>query len=135
MRHLTTPKSLLALIGPNPRVIADDVWAKLVWAGLNLAAEDLPRRGPSVRSRYRPTSYPIELCRALALTWLFAGLRSNEIVRLRLGCIRWQRDDATVPGTGEVLPVSTRDGLNSTRSRNPITSFWVRSPSRSPTAY
>jgi integrase len=104
MRHLTTPKSLLALIGPNPRVIADDVWAKLVWAGLNLTAEDLPRRGPSVRSSYRPTSYPIELCRALALTWLFAGLRSNEIVRLRLGCIRWQRDDATVPGTGEVLP-------------------------------
>lgn len=104
MRHLTTPKSLLALIGSNPRVIADDVWAKLVWAGLNLTAEDLPRRGPSGRSSYRPTSYPIELCRALAVTWLFAGLRSNEIVRLRLGCIRWQRDDATVPGTGEVLP-------------------------------
>ena len=42
---MTTPKSLIALIGPNPRVIADDIWAKLVWAGLNLTAEDLPVEG------------------------------------------------------------------------------------------
>ena|SRR5437867_1031115 len=28
--------------------------------------------------------------RALAITWLFAGLRSDEIVRLRVGCARWQ---------------------------------------------
>jgi integrase len=104
MRHLTAPKSLTALIGPNPRVIADDVWAKLVWAGLNLVAEDLPYKGPSRRTGPRPTSYPIEMCRALAVIWLFAGLRNNEILRLRVGCIRWQRDDATVPGTGEILP-------------------------------
>jgi hypothetical protein len=31
MRSMITPKSLLALIGPNPRAIADDVWAKLLW--------------------------------------------------------------------------------------------------------
>ena len=36
-RSFMTPKSLLAQIGPNPRVIADDVWAKLVWAGLNFS--------------------------------------------------------------------------------------------------
>ena len=30
------PRSLRALIGPKPKVIADDVWAKLLWAGLNL---------------------------------------------------------------------------------------------------
>jgi len=29
--------------------------------------------------------------RALALTWLFSGLRGNEIVRLRVGCVRWQQ--------------------------------------------
>jgi hypothetical protein len=28
-------------IGPNPRAIADDIWAKLVWAGLNLTEQDL----------------------------------------------------------------------------------------------
>jgi hypothetical protein len=42
-RSFVTPKSLLKLIGPNPRTIADDVWAKLVWAGLNLSADDLLR--------------------------------------------------------------------------------------------
>ena len=39
------------------------------------------------------------------VTWLFAGLRSDELVRLRAGCIRWQNADggpaagnAHVPG-------------------------------------
>jgi integrase len=105
-RSLMTPKSLVALIGPNPRAIADDVWAKLVWAGLNLTADDLPRRGPAHRGFTRPHAYPIELCRALALVWLFAGLRKNEILRLRLGCIRWQKHEVTVPETGETIPAS-----------------------------
>jgi integrase len=105
-RSLMTPKSLVALIGPNPRAIADDIWAKLVWAGLNLTADDLPRRGPANRGLTRPHAYPIELCRALALVWLFAGLRKNEILRLRLGCIRWQTHDVTVPETGDTLPAS-----------------------------
>jgi integrase len=40
----------------------------------------------------------------LALTWLFGGLRSDEIVRLRVGCIRWQREDVALPGdTDETL--------------------------------
>lgn len=34
--------------------------------------------------------------RALALVWLFAGLRSDELVRLRLGCIRWQNDTVSM---------------------------------------
>jgi integrase len=104
MRHLTAPRSLVGLIGPNPRVIADDIWAKLVWAGLNITAEDLPYKGPTRPSGLHHSAYPIEMCRALVVTWLFAGLRNNEIIRLRLGCIRWQREDATVPGTGELLP-------------------------------
>lgn len=79
-RSLATPRSVKALIGPSPRVIADDLWAKLLWAGLNLTAEDLPSG----------KQYPLELVRGLALAWLFSGLRGNEIVRLRLGSIRWQ---------------------------------------------
>lgn len=82
-RALATPRSVKALIGPAPRVIADGTWAKLLWAGLNLAADDLPAQ-PERRF------YPIELVRAVALTWLFSGLRSDEIRRLRVGCIRWQ---------------------------------------------
>jgi integrase len=83
VRALATPRSIRTLIGPNPRVIADDLWAKLLWAGLNLETTDLPA---NVGGQF----YPVELVRALALVWLFAGLRSDEIARLRLGCIRWQ---------------------------------------------
>jgi len=102
IRSFETPKNVLAKIGPNPRIIADDVWAKLVWAGLNLTAEDLPKRGP-FRRKPLESSYPVELCKALAVTWLFAGLRNNEILRLRLGCIRWQREDVSVPASDETL--------------------------------
>lgn len=105
MRSMVTPKSLLALIGPKPR--ADDIWAKLIWAGLNLTTDDLPKIGGRHHVSIHLTAYPIELNRALVITWLFAGLRSNEIIRLRLGCIRWQKDDVTVPGTGET-PLSHR---------------------------
>jgi integrase len=49
-------------------------------------------------------AYSLAMLRALAVVWLFAGLRRNEIRRLRVGCIRWQRDDVVVPGTDEVLP-------------------------------
>ncbi len=35
---------------------------------------------------------------AVTLTWLFSGQRSNEIARLRLGCIRWQHDGDPVAG-------------------------------------
>jgi integrase len=90
-RALAVPRSVAALIGTNPRVIADDIWAKLLWAGLNLQTTDLP--GTAVGSYY-----PIELTRALALTWLFAGLRSDEITRLRVGCIRWQHNGTPIPG-------------------------------------
>jgi integrase len=100
IRSFVTPKSVLAKIGPNPRVIADDVWAKLVWAGLNLTTEDLPKRGPFQR-KPSESSYPVELCKALAVTWLFAGLRNDEILRLRLGCIRWQTEAVAGSGSGE----------------------------------
>jgi integrase len=91
VRALAVPRSVSALIGTNPRVIADEVWAKLLWAGLNLTADDLPGNAAA-------TSYPMELFRAITLTWLFSGLRSDEITRLRVGCIRWQHDGTPIPG-------------------------------------
>ncbi|WP_324199177.1 tyrosine-type recombinase/integrase [Nocardia amamiensis] len=83
-RALATPRSITALQGPDPRVIADDVWAKLLWAGLNLDPSDLPGHGAC--------THPVDMVRAITLTWLFSGQRSDEIARLRVGCIRWQRD-------------------------------------------
>ena len=73
-RALATPRSIQALIGPNPRVIADDVWAKLLWAGLNLQPEDCPTNTYGL-------CYPMEMIRAIRLAWLFSGLRSDEIAR------------------------------------------------------
>jgi hypothetical protein len=82
-------------------VIADDVWAKLMWAGLNLQAAGLPGCAGSY--------YPIELLRAVTLTWLFSGLRSDEIARLRVGCIRWQHDGQ--PITGDAADVLAEDAV------------------------
>ncbi len=93
---LRTPRSVRALLGPDPRVIADDIWAKLLWAGLNIEPGDLPTGDGR--------TYPVELIRAITLTWLFAGQRSDEIARFRVGCTRWQHDGMPVPGdSGEVL--------------------------------
>lgn len=85
IRALAVPRSVAVLIGTNPRIIADDIWAKLLWAGLNLEPEDLP-------GNTADTYYPIQLIRAVTLCWLFSGLRSDELSRLRVGCVRWQHD-------------------------------------------
>jgi integrase len=101
-RALGTPRSVAALLGPDPRVIADEVWAKLLWAGLNLETADLPE---ARAGRF----YPFELVRALTLTWLFSGQRSDEITRLRVGCIRWQHDGA--PTARDSPQVLARDAV------------------------
>ena len=97
-RALATPRAIRAQLGPQPRVIASDVWAKLLWAGLNLTAEELPHVLGQV------AFYPLEMVKALCLVWLFGGLRRDEIVRLPVGCIRWQREELTVAFTQETLP-------------------------------
>lgn len=88
---LSTPASILNLIGPDPRLLADDIWAKLLWAGLNLNQDDLSESRAEVGR-----AYPLEMVRAVAVTWLFSGSRVNEICRLRVGCIRWQRTDGGI---------------------------------------
>jgi integrase len=104
VRFFATPRSLSALLSPNPRVIADDLWARLLWAGLNLGAEDLRVRNFGDASR-ATLVYPLAMVRALAVTWLFAGLRCNELLRLRVGCIRWQRGDG-----GPAAATGPKDG-------------------------
>lgn len=99
IRSFATPRTILAGLGPDPRTIQDDIWAKLLWAGLNLTAEDV-----SATLGGRGSGYPLEMVRAIAVAWLFCGLRSDELRRLRLGCVEWQGGDELIPGTSEMLP-------------------------------
>ena len=108
-RALVTPRAVRNSLGPNPRVIDDAIWAKLLWAGLNLGDADLRWGG----------HYPLELLRALALCWLFSGSRSNEIVRLRVGCVRWQAVDGGEPVCLLDIPV-TKTSTAFTRPVDPI---------------
>ena len=49
------------------------VWATLLWAGLHLEAVGLPQADGRV--------HPVEMIRAITLTWPFSGQRSDEIPR------------------------------------------------------
>jgi integrase len=71
-------------------VIADDIWAKLIWAGINLTDGDLHQSAGHIGQLPR---YPLSLVRASALLWLFGGLRRDEIHRMPVGCIRWSDDN------------------------------------------
>ena len=92
---LATPRSVRRLIGPDPRVIQDDIWAKLLWAGLNLTDQELSKPNDS-EARGDGHFYPATMVKALVLVWLFSGLRRNEIAQLSIGCIRWQSAEEKV---------------------------------------
>ncbi|MFC8350746.1 tyrosine-type recombinase/integrase [Streptomyces sp. NPDC057280] len=104
-RVMSMPLSLRAQMGPNPRIIDDASWAKLMAAGLTLNAEDLKPCG-SGRAReagWKATYYPVEMVRAMVGVWLFGGCRVDEIRRLELDCVTW--DQATDDTTGEPFTI------------------------------
>lgn len=91
-RYLAVPRSLQAKLAPQPekRIIDRDVWARLVWAGLNLSEADVETKKPG-------SAHPYAMVKAIAVTWLFSGLRANELRRLGVGCIRWPKTDSGTP--------------------------------------
>jgi hypothetical protein len=48
--------------------------------------------------------YPFELVRAVVVAWCLAGLRTDEIRRLRTGCIRWRLEDEMDPAESAAPP-------------------------------
>jgi integrase len=98
LRAFRLPASIRNAIGPKPRVVKRELWAKILWAAMNLEEKDLPIDATE------STFYPIEMVRAIAVVWCFAALRSDEIQRLRVSCVRWQYEDVMIPETGTILP-------------------------------
>ena len=96
-RAFRIPTPIRRALGPNPRTIDIRWWSMIVHAAVHLDETDLPPApaGPQ---------YPLALVRAVAIVWCYAALRSDEIRRLEVGCIRWQREDVTVAETGDLLP-------------------------------
>jgi integrase len=82
---LSTPSHLKRTADEvNPRDIDLRIWAKLAIAAATLSQSDLPQGA----------KYPLSLYRALALLWVTSARRPNEIVRLRLDCMRenWDQE-------------------------------------------
>jgi hypothetical protein len=71
LRHLLPAKTLQNQVRRDPRVLPDPVFAKLLDAAASLTPQDMPQ-----------TFYPGELSLAVAFTWLFAALRSDESIVL-----------------------------------------------------
>lgn len=67
-----------ALEDVDPRDIDLAVWRKLAGAAARLSEDDL----------LRSHQYPLSLYRAVALLWVTAARRPNELQRLRLDCVR-----------------------------------------------
>lgn len=86
-RCLAVPRSVQGLVGPQPKPIDPAIWKKLVIAALNLTDDDLPSANGA---NYR---YPLAMVKAIAVTWVFSGLRPDEIRRLRTNCIRFTDEE------------------------------------------
>lgn len=98
MVALQTPRSIKNLIGPDPQVIDDAWWWKLLAAAETLTEVDIPHGGNG------GLLYPLEFVRAVAVTWCYSARRSDEIKRLRVGCIRWQWEDTMLSEDGGAIP-------------------------------
>ena len=78
---LATPESVKAQIQPNPRNVQEEAWLKLVWTACTLNADMVKEILPG-------SKYPLALLRAVALVWVTACRRRDEIRRLPLDCVR-----------------------------------------------
>jgi len=76
---LGTPENIKRQIVHNPRTLDPARWQKLTWAAATVSAQDL--------SAYGGVMYPLAFYRAVALVWVTGARRSDEIRRLKVGCV------------------------------------------------
>src|SRR5205814_2261432 len=98
------------LAATHPEVTSPERWTR------ELAAEDVAAGlwatgDKRVAGRKQLPLYPLELVRAVTLVWLFAGLRSDEIRRLRVGCIRWRHTGADGAHVGAPGAAPSQDAV------------------------
>lgn len=120
-RYLATPRGVSHRQRYNPRPIAPDYWAKLREAGLSLTEKDLPRLGTP--SNNAPSSwYPLAMIRAMAIVWLYTGLRSDEIHRLQVGCTRpaWEEHERDSPLTSTICSLTVPKGKSGLSFSKPV---------------
>lgn len=79
-RCFAVPRTIQGLLTFQPKPIDPAIWKKMVIAALNLTPQDV------ITGNTQP--YPFPMVKAIALTWVFSGLRPNEIQRLPVGCVR-----------------------------------------------
>jgi hypothetical protein len=103
---LAGPVSVRAQIGPNPRIIDEVSWAKLMAAGLTLNSEDLNEYGsPRAKAAAgrRSLLLPDRDGPRPGRRVVVRGCRIDEIRRLDVDCI--QRDEGRDEQTGEPFPI------------------------------
>jgi len=76
---LVTPENIRRRLTPNPRTIDPSWWQKLTWAAASLSAKDL--------SSSQTAQFPLAYYRAVGLLWVTGARRSDEIRRLKVGCV------------------------------------------------
>lgn len=119
-----TPSSVKRLIQPDPRDIDLPFWYKLAYAAATLSEEDLA--GTSI--------YPLSYYRAAGLLWVTSARRSNEIARLRVGCVRRDWDPGMLDENGICVEEETHLcylHIPSNKTRGP---FWIWIPEYTATA-
>jgi integrase len=89
-RGFATPLQIRRSFELSPRPIDEGFWLKLRAAALSLNNDDLPSTWKTI-GRYW---FPRELIRAVAVSWLFSGCRSDEIERLEVGCAHVEHVEA-----------------------------------------
>lgn len=86
-----------ALAGSEPRDIALGIWQRLAIQAARLTPDDLG-----------PTPYwPFAAVQAMALLWVSTARRPNELLRLRLACVRAEWEPSMHDEVGDPLPPAT----------------------------
>lgn len=111
----TPPHVQKALAGSEPRDIALAIWQRLAIQAAQLTPEDL---GPN-------PYWPFAAVQAMALLWVSTARRPNELLRLRLDCVRAEREPGMRDEDGEPLV----PGADVVRSEQATKAYYLHIPS------